>query len=229
METRSLGGRVGLAIGRNLAHPRGLVGWATAQAMQVANRKPTRALIDALEIGPNDHVLDLGCGEGSVLAAIPQAAFRCGIDRSETMIALAGRKLRGPIAAGTAKLLRGDMMDLPFAAGTFDQIIASNILYFCDDVPAFIAECRRVARHGARLGIYVTDAGCMRDWFFAPSATHRLFDKSALRNSLAASDVLESHFSIERLDLHAGVKGLVAVIRLHGERARSSQSRADRV
>lgn len=182
--------------------------------MRIANRRPIRALIDALEIGAGHRVLDVGCGDGSTLAAIPHASQRCGIDQSGTMLAIAGRRLREAIATGHVSLHQGDMLELPFEADRFDRIIASNMLYFCRDVPAFIDECRRVARPGALLGIYVTSAASMAKWRFAGPATHRHFTRQELESELESARVDAARRRILQLALPAGIEGLIAVARL---------------
>ena len=111
------------AVGRQLSNPSGVGGRLVGRIMGIANRLPVRALIQALEIRNEHRVLDVGCGDGSALAAIPHAAWRCGVDRSETMLAVARRRLRGPIDQRRAELLLGDMMKLPFEAGSFDRFI----------------------------------------------------------------------------------------------------------
>jgi SAM-dependent methyltransferase len=202
------------AVGRQLSNPSGVGGRLVGRIMGIANRLPVRALIQALEIRNEHRVLDVGCGDGSALAAIPHAAWRCGVDRSETMLAVARRRLRGPIDQRQAELLLGDMMKLPFEAGSFDRFIAANTLYFCEDVPAFIDGCRRVALPGALLGIYVTSAASMARWRFAGPATHRHFTREQLEFELDQAKVDLRARSIRPLWLPGAIEGLIAIARL---------------
>ncbi len=182
--------------------------------MHAANRRPIRALIDALDVQSWHRVLDIGCGDGIALAAIPHAARLSGIDRSETMLSLARKKLRREIRDGRVDLQRGDMFALPFEPTTFDRIIASNILYFCEDLPAFVSECRRVAKPGALLGIYVTSANSMAKWRFAGASTHRHFTRQQLEAELERSELDGGDRRIVSLDLPGGIEGLIAVARI---------------
>lgn len=202
------------AIGRQLAHPFGIGGCLVGVIMRVANRRPTRALIEALDIGAEHHVLDVGCGDGTTLASIPHAASRCGIDQSEAMLTIAGRRLRGAIAMGSVSLYSGDMLELPVESCKFDRIIASNLLYFCRDVPTFVSECRRVAKPGALLGIYVTSAASMAKWRFAGPATHRHFTREELERELGEAQVDAGNRTIRILSLPGGIEGFIAVARL---------------
>lgn len=183
-------------------------------AMRLFNRRPTRALIEALDIRPDHHVLDIGCGDGSTLEAVGPVALRCGVDRSETMLASSRRRLGSEMARSLVSIRLGDMLDLPFGPYSFDRFIVSNVLYFCRDVPRLVAECRRTARPGAKLGIYVTSAGTMAKWRFAGPATHRHFSQSQLAEELEAAGIDASRRQILQLDLPARVEGLIAIVSL---------------
>ena len=106
------------------------------------------------------------------------------------------------------------MLALPFEPCTFDRIIASNTLYFCEDVPAFVGGCRRVARPGALLGIYVTSADSMAKWKFAGASTHRHFTHDQLAAELANAGIEAVDQRISSLSLPGGIEGLIAVARL---------------
>nr|WP_294850556.1 class I SAM-dependent methyltransferase [uncultured Sphingomonas sp.] len=206
--------RAALAVGRQLANPVGLGGLAVGAIMRLANRRPSRALLKALEIGSEHRLLDIGCGDGSSLHMARGAAWRCGIDRSAVMVKSARRRLRRDIAMARASVQVGDMTRLPFGPGAFDRIMASNMLYFCNDVPAFIDECRRVSRRGGRLGIYVTDRQSMANWRFAGPATHRHFCYDDLRDELYRATLRPEDVAIHPLPLPCGMSGLIAIVRL---------------
>jgi SAM-dependent methyltransferase len=75
--------------------------------------------------GRGGRVLELGCGTGRVTVPLAKAgaAAVIGIDRSEAMLTRGQRRLRRGRVKGVS-LLRGDIRDLPFAAGAFDTVIA---------------------------------------------------------------------------------------------------------
>jgi ubiquinone/menaquinone biosynthesis C-methylase UbiE len=214
MSRTSFADRAAQAVGRQLSHPSGLGGRLVGTVMGIANRRPMRALIDALDIQPESRVLDVGCGNGIALAAVPETTWCCGIDRSTTMLATARKRLHRAIAKGRVDLRRGDMLALPFVPNRFDRIIASNILYFCEDVPAFVSECRRVARPEALLGIYITSARSMAKWRFAGASTHRHFTRQQLEAELQSAGVGIGDRKISSIELPGGIEGLIAVARL---------------
>ena len=214
MSSRAFADRAALAIGRQLANPSGSGGFLLAVMMRVFNRRPTRALIEALDIRPGHHVLDIGCGDGMALSAVPRTTWRYGVDQSETMLSIAWRRLNRDLKSGRVKLRHGHMLALPFGAKAFDRILACNVLYFCSDIPALVQECRRVSRPEAILGIYVTSARSMAKWPFAGPRTHRHFSREQLESELEAAGVMQGEQEIRQLALPGGMEGLIALVRL---------------
>ncbi|HTY09204.1 MAG TPA: methyltransferase domain-containing protein [Candidatus Edwardsbacteria bacterium] len=101
-------------------------------------------------------VLDLGCGDGVALERLrqelPDAAL-LGLDFS----AVALGRVRG---RGLDALL-GDCASLPLRPAYADLVVASEVLEHVADVPAALAEARRVLKPGGTLLITVPVA----DWF----------------------------------------------------------------
>jgi SAM-dependent methyltransferase len=94
-------------------------------------------------------VLDVGCGTGGMLALLPGA--RCaGVDLAPAALAHAR-------ARGLTSLTRASACSLPFADGTFDAVLALDLLYHRDveEEEEALAECRRVARPGGRVMVQV--------------------------------------------------------------------------
>jgi SAM-dependent methyltransferase len=86
-------------------------------------------------------VLDVGCGEGVLTAAVNDAGLRgvrvVGLDRSATML-----------DAHLGPKVQADAARLPFADDVFDAVVAVNVLYHLDEPPSAIAEAHRVLRPG---------------------------------------------------------------------------------
>jgi SAM-dependent methyltransferase len=94
------------------------------------------------------RILDAGCGSGPLTAALRErGAVVTGIDASAGMLAVARRRL-----GEDADLQVVDVRDpLPFADGTFDDVVASLVLHYLEDWGPTLAEMRRVLRPGGRL------------------------------------------------------------------------------
>jgi SAM-dependent methyltransferase len=97
-------------------------------------------------------VLDMNCGAGRHTALLAELGFETtGCDLSETALALAGRLLakRGRQAV----LQQGSSLDLPFADGAFDALVAWRSLHVFTpaELPLVLGEMRRVVRPGGRV------------------------------------------------------------------------------
>ena len=91
----------------------------------------------AARIPAGARVLDLGCGDGPLLALVPGAI---GLDLSRAELAAAG----GVVVQGRAQAL-------PFATAAFDVVACHLALMLFDDAPAVVAELARVLAPGGRL------------------------------------------------------------------------------
>jgi SAM-dependent methyltransferase len=122
-------------------------GYDQRHAADAAGRRRTATLDGALlaAVTGCDAVLDLGCGTGRLLAALP-AARRLGVDVSAGMLAHA--RARG------LPVLRADAHQLPLATGSVDGIVAGKgVFRYLDPARAF-AECARVLRPGGTLALH---------------------------------------------------------------------------
>ncbi|MEU4237319.1 methyltransferase domain-containing protein [Actinoplanes sp. NPDC026619] len=112
----------------------------------------------ALGLSPGQRVVDIGCGPGTDLGRLADAVGRTGsvigVDRDPRMLAEAGRRLAD---RPTIELLRGDVHDLPIAAGGVDRARTDRVLQHVDDPAAAIAQARRVLRPGGRLSMAEPD------------------------------------------------------------------------
>jgi SAM-dependent methyltransferase len=118
------------------------------------------AIRAALALRAGEHVLDIGSGPGLLAAEMAEelgARGRVdGVDPSESMLAVARRREPSPGAAPAEFHLAGALA-LPFGDGEFDAAVTTQVLEYVEDVPAALAEARRVLREGERLLVLDTD------------------------------------------------------------------------
>lgn len=205
--------RIWHGIGRQLAHPTGWAGWLTGVLMGVVNRGPNAAMLAALALSADDHVLDAGCGAGQLMAAMLKVARQVdGFDGSALMVQQASSRNALAMADGRCKLALAHFSALPYADNLFTRIAASNVIYFWQDIPAVVTEFQRVLRPGGRIVIYATAAQSMATWRFAQTGTHRLFSPESFEKALreAAGDRLA--VSIRCITLKGGIIGMVATL-----------------
>jgi arsenite methyltransferase len=118
----------------------------------VEQRRATREL---LALRPGETVLDIGSGPGFLADEMaaevgPDGAVH-GLDPSEAMLAIARRR------ETRVEYAVGDATSLPYPDQTFDAAIATQVYEYVPDMPAALAEARRVLRPGGRLLILDTD------------------------------------------------------------------------
>lgn len=109
-----------------------------------------RDLVDrARPIGPSDRILDLGCGTGIVARVLRErlggGARITGLDVNAGMLAKA-RSIAPDI-----EWVEGSAISLPFADGSFEVVIAQQVLQFVPDRAHAMREIRRVLVPGGRL------------------------------------------------------------------------------
>lgn len=123
------------------------------QPSAVARLKFIREVIaaNALE---DAEVADLGCGSGlilcDVLASKPRWRGR-GLDISPAAVTYARRFAVHKKIADRASFQTGDIAQLPFADGSLDLVIASEVIEHMPEPLLVIAEVARVLRPGGQL------------------------------------------------------------------------------
>jgi 2-polyprenyl-6-hydroxyphenyl methylase / 3-demethylubiquinone-9 3-methyltransferase len=89
-------------------------------------------------------VLDAGCGGGLVARELAAAgAGVVGVDRSLGSLGVARRVVGAPFRPAQGRLER-----LPFAGGSFDAVVAADVLEHLPDLPAAVTELARVLAPG---------------------------------------------------------------------------------
>ncbi len=110
-----------------------------------------RAILEALALGPSDHLLEIGCGGGLLLRdALLTGARATGLDHSEGMVKIARERAPG------AGVVLAKAERLPFPDDTFSAVAMSVVFFFLDDPVGVLRECSRVLQAGGRLAVYTT-------------------------------------------------------------------------
>jgi SAM-dependent methyltransferase len=120
--------------------------------------------VDFARLGmrPGDRLLDLGCGGGRhAFEAHRRGAHTVAFDRNagdtkDAAAMLAAMRLAGEAPAGVlGTAVNGDALTLPFADGSFDRVIAAEVLEHVPDHVAAVLELARVLRPGGTLAVTV--------------------------------------------------------------------------
>lgn len=107
-----------------------------------------------------DMVLELGCGTGTTaLALAPAVARLVGTDVSGEMIAIAQEKAAAQ-GCGDAEFLVAPADRAIAADGTFDVVLAFNVLHLIADRTAVLRQAVRALRPG---GLFISKTPCLSE------------------------------------------------------------------
>jgi ubiquinone/menaquinone biosynthesis C-methylase UbiE len=110
----------------------------------------TRQMLDLMNVGQHDNIIDMGCGVGWATRILAQRASRgivLGVDLSDHMIAQACREYRNP---PNALFLVADSSALPWPDNFFNSLLSVESIYYYPDLNATFSEVHRVVRPGAK-------------------------------------------------------------------------------
>ena len=145
----------------------------------IEQRRIVRA---ALDLEPGQDVLDIGSGPGFLACEMAEAVGPGGsvrgIDSSDAMLSVA-RQRRPATGSAPVEFGPGQATELPFPDGAFDVVTSTQVYEYVHDIPAALAEARRVLRPGGRLLVLDTD------W---DTIAWRSSDADRMRKILAAWD-----------------------------------------
>jgi trans-aconitate methyltransferase len=114
----------------------------------LVQKSASEVLLELAEIGPDDDVLDLGCGTGHITGLLRErtGGTVVGVDAAEGMIAKAVEKFRG-----RGIRFRRCAADALGSSGEFDLIFCnSTFQWFTDPMPV-LAACHEALRAGGRM------------------------------------------------------------------------------
>lgn len=117
-------------------------------------------VLDNLDLGGEERLVDVGCGPGHYLRTLVAAGHSgklLGVDLSAGMLEV----LR--TALPTTAVVSADAVALPLRAASADVVIAAHMLYHLPDVHRGVGEMRRVLRPGGRLVVVLNGEDHLRE------------------------------------------------------------------
>jgi SAM-dependent methyltransferase len=152
--------------------PTGLGDWLTDRgarrpsgaAMRATYRDPTHhrpsfgAILEELDLGPDDVLLEIGCGGGAFLEQALRSGCRAqAVDHSPEMVRLAREVNAAAIQEGRLEIRQGSAEQLPFEDDTCTCAAMMQVFFFLDPRPV-LAECRRLILPGGTLAVFTVSA-----------------------------------------------------------------------
>jgi ubiquinone/menaquinone biosynthesis C-methylase UbiE len=138
-------------IGKQLQHPKGMLGKALFGWMTTTTIAHARWTADLMEVQPDDEVLEVGFGNGTNIGLLAERASKgrvAGVEISKTAIEMAARRNARAISEGRVKLHQAEGGALPFDDGAFDKACTVATMYVIADPSAVFKEMLRVLKPG---------------------------------------------------------------------------------
>ena len=181
-------------LARQFARPRGLAGrWIFGTWLDRVNQGMNAQALRLLDVRPEDRVLEVGFGGGSLIASILAAGPReaIGVDLSKEMVSRGRSRFRREVSAGRARLLAGSVERLPIGDATVDKACSLNTIYFWKNPAAGMAELARVLRSGGTLILGFEAPETLRAWpghrygftVYEPDEVVRLAEEAGFGNA----------------------------------------------
>jgi len=120
------------------------------RGMEKSHWEITRQLIELMNIGAHDNVVDLGCGVGGGTRFLAQKASRgfvLAIDLSDRMIAVARSRHRNP---PNAVFIVADAARIPCVSEFFHSLLSVESIYYYPDLEGAFAEAYRILRPNSK-------------------------------------------------------------------------------
>ena len=151
--------------------------------------------LERLRVRPGEKLLDAGCGEGRhCFGALERGAHVVGLDLDLASLKANSLNLkqRASECDRLGALIHGNTFRLPFADGTFDKVICSEVMEHVHDYRGAARELARVTRPGGCLAITIPTATSESlylhvgdDYFESPGGHIRIFRPRQLALGLA--------------------------------------------
>ena len=114
-----------------------------------------RWAVDVLAPGPNERLIEVGCGHGVALdlvaARLAGGGVVVGVDRSPSMLASARRRNARHLEAGRADLVAGSFESADLTHAAWDTIYAFHVADFWRRPVPMLDRARALLRRGGRI------------------------------------------------------------------------------
>lgn len=174
-------------IAEQARNARGWLGRLIAFVMARETWAANLAAIEALDVQPTDHVLDIGCGHGRALGELARRAPRgriAGADPSELMVEIAVQRNRHLVRAKLIDVAHAGVERLPYVDAAFDKILCVHGVYFWRELAPAFAEVARVLKPGGRAALVLRTAKNKATAAF-PSEVYRFWSRLEMEQAIA--------------------------------------------
>jgi len=150
-----------------------------SQSPSVSNQKALELIVRSADAGPEDTVLDVGCGPGLLACAFARVVRHAtGIDLTPAMLEQA-RNAAHDQRLTNVSWQQGDVTQLPYPNAHFSIVSSRFVFHHLEQPLVVLKEMVRVCKPGGR--IVVADMAPAREKADALNAEERLRDPSHVR------------------------------------------------
>jgi SAM-dependent methyltransferase len=121
----------------------------------IYHRPNFRLLLDTVRLGPQDRLLEVGCGGGAFLKdALASGCTATGIDHSPEMVRLARTTNRDAVREGRLVVLESDASRIPVPDRAFTVALSTGVFGFLPRPLDTLREMHRALVPGGRLAVF---------------------------------------------------------------------------
>jgi ubiquinone/menaquinone biosynthesis C-methylase UbiE len=150
---------------------------------------------DVMDIKPDDQILEIGCGTGSLIKAMADSlenGFIEGIDFSSQMVMIAKKKNSRHIARGVVNISEDHFDTHSFKENSFTKACSVNTIYFWEKPERTVNKVSRLMQPGGMFVLAFEDVHQLeqrklsRDVFrfYRRNAVRRLLENSGFSNGV---------------------------------------------
>jgi ubiquinone/menaquinone biosynthesis C-methylase UbiE len=139
--------------------------------------QPASEIVDRIDPGSNEVVVDLGCGTGYVTIPLARRVNKVyGLDAQQEMLDAMMANLPSELNGKVIPVL-GEMPKLPFENVSLDRAVMINVAHEVNDKATLAAELKRCLKKGGRLSIVDFPK---RETSFGPPLHERLSEEELI-------------------------------------------------
>ena len=132
--------------------PTGFFGKILARGMAWGHRSFFKNAAKALDLQPDDELLEIGFGSGVFIKKYASHVSRiAGLDYSEDMVKLASSINESLVKSGKAEFKHGNVSAIPWNDNTFSAVVGIETFFFWSEPEASLKEVFRVLAPEGRL------------------------------------------------------------------------------
>ncbi|GHV72162.1 SAM-dependent methyltransferase [Spirochaetia bacterium] len=136
-------------VGKNFGNPNGIGGKISTKIMNIINQKQYNAVLENINLKPNNIILDIGFGNGYLLNKLFKQNNNItiyGIEISKDMLNKVKQKYMEKINNGSLKLFLENISKTSFEKSTFDKIYTVNTVYFWNELDKCFSEIKNILK-----------------------------------------------------------------------------------